>query len=129
MMARTKELASNGARQRGAVFEQLAKTWLEERGFVLLTSNYTCRGGEIDLVMKDGETVVFVEVRYRRHNRFGSAAESVDHRKQARIIGAARQYLARHSRYADFQCRFDVVALSGEQSALRINWIEGAFSA
>ena len=116
-------------RTRGAAFEARAAAWLTARGLKLLASNYSCRGGEIDLVMRDAQTVVFVEVRYRRDDRYGGAAASVDARKQARIICAARHYLVRHSRYADAACRFDVVAMSGDAQCPHIDWIEGAFSA
>ncbi len=116
-------------RTRGAAYEAQAAAWLAARGLELLSSNYSCRGGEIDLVMRDDQTLVFVEVRYRRDDRYGGAAASVDARKQARIIRAARHFLMRHSRYADAACRFDVVAMSGDAQSPRVDWIAGAFSA
>ena len=75
------------------------------------------------------ELVVFVEVRYRRSTRFGTAAESVDLRKQQRIICAAQDFLMHHEQYANNPCRFDVLALGGKTAAPVCDWIAGAFSA
>ncbi len=117
------------ARRRGSAIEARAETWLSRHGLTPLSRNYTCRGGEIDLVMEDGDTLVFVEVRYRASSRYGSAAESIDARKRARIVRAAREYVARHRGAEDRACRFDVVAVDGDGDALRADWIAGAFSA
>ena len=122
-------LEQNGSRRRGSHFEALAEAWLKQRGLVPVARNYTCRNGEIDLIMNHGQALVFVEVRYRRSSRYGSAAESVGARKQARLIRAARHYLMRHKWATDHACRFDVMALSGDESNPMIDWIEGAFSA
>ncbi len=91
--------------------------------------NHRCRGGELDLVMLAGDVLVFVEVRYRRGARFGSAAESVNARKQQRLIRAAQDFLMRYPQLANHPCRFDVIALYGESSAPGCDWIAGAFSA
>ena len=112
---------------RGAAAERLAGAWLRRRGLCPLDVNYRCRVGEIDLVMRDGNTLVFVEVRYRRRDRFGSAAESVNRVKQHRIIRAASRYLQQHPRWANEVCRFDVVSLSGDESDPEIEWIRDAF--
>ena len=112
---------------RGAAAERLAGTWLKRRGLRPLDANYRCRTGEIDLVMHDGDTLVFVEVRYRRRKRFGSGAESVDRVKQQRIIRAASRYLQQHPWWADNVCRFDVVSLSGDEGDPEIEWIKHAF--
>lgn len=79
--------------------------------------------------MSVGEELIFVEVRYRRGARFGSAAESVDARKQQRLIRAAEDFLVRHPQFANHPCRFDVMALYGEADAPGCDWIAGAFSA
>lgn len=111
-------------RSRGAAAEALARAHLERAGLRLVERNYRCPRGEIDLVMADGESLVFVEVRYRSSPRFGSAAESVDARKRARLIAAAGHYLL--TRAADRPCRFDVVAADGETG---VEWLRDAFRA
>jgi len=107
----------------GAQAEDLACAHLERAGLKLLARNYRCPQGEIDLVMDDRDALVFVEVRYRRTNAFGTPAETVDRRKQARLLAAAGHYLLTHS--ADRACRFDVVAVSGRDA--RIDWLRDAF--
>ena len=109
----------------GAQAEALACAHLERAGLRLLTRNYRCPQGEVDLVMDDRDTLVFVEVRYRRSDAFGTPAETVDRRKQARLRAAAGHYLLTHS--ADRACRFDVVAVSGCDA--RIEWLRDAFGA
>ena len=108
----------------GSAAENAAKMHLERHGLKLLERNFRCRRGEIDLIMRDGAGLVFVEVRYRRQNRFGSALESVTPAKQARIVAAARYYLQQSSNSAP--CRFDVIGISGENGN-RINWVRDAF--
>ena len=110
---------------RGAEGERRALAYLVQRGLVLLERNYRCRFGEIDLVCKEGGTVVFVEVRARRDGRFGGAAESLTARKQQRLLAAARHYLAGKS--SQLPCRFDAVLLSGEDMA-DIQWMKNAFT-
>lgn len=117
------------ARARGAEIETHVEQWLCARGLQALQRNYGCRGGEIDLIMQDGDTLVFVEVRYRRSNRYGSAAASVGRDKQARLIRAAQHFLMRHRALAARPCRFDVVAVSGPPACLETQWISAAFSA
>ena len=104
--------------------EKIAAGYLKKKGLALIEANYRCRWGEIDLVLRDRGTIVFAEVRLRRSQSFGGAAYSVDRRKQARIIAAARHYLA-GAREAP--CRFDVVLLGSLQPP-RIEWIRDAFS-
>ena len=117
------------ARRRGQAAEELASRYLEEQGLRLLERNVHCRGGELDLVMKDGETLVFVEVRSRNSSRYGSAEESITASKLDRLRRAAAVYLLRHPGYAQAPCRFDVVALGGRAPEPRINWIRDAFGA
>ncbi len=109
-------------RAEGAAREASARRYLEAHGLVFVTGNFNCRLGEIDLIMRDGGTLVFVEVRYRSSERFGGAAASVDARKRARLSAAAGYYLARHR--TDLPCRFDVVAIGPEE---RVRWIKHAF--
>lgn len=107
---------------RGAQAEERARTHLERAGLRLIARNYRCPRGEIDLVMADGEALVFVEVRFRASRAFGSAAESIDARKRARLIAAAGHYLLTHP--ADRPCRFDVVAADGDAP---VEWLRDAF--
>jgi len=111
---------------RGRDAEQLARQHLQAQGLKLLQCNYHSRHGEIDLVMQDRDSVVFVEVRYRRQARFGSAAESVDRHKQSRLIACAQHYLLTHPRTARMPCRFDVVTVDGGAG---LDWIRNAFTA
>lgn len=90
----------------------------------MLTRNFSCRFGEIDLICQDQLELVFVEVRYRRGQRFGTAAETVTIRKQQKLIKAAQHYLAAHPEHQRKTMRFDVI---GIDSAQHIEWIKGAF--
>lgn len=109
----------------GRAAEALAREHLQRQGLRLLTQNWRCRGGELDLIMLDGDTLVFVEVRYRSHAAWGGALESIDARKRQRLILAAEQFLQRESRWRDRPCRFDVVALGPDGAAP--NWLRNAF--
>lgn len=102
--------------------ETQARRYLEKQGLKFLSSNYRCNCGEIDLIMQHDKTLVFVEVRYRADSRYGSAAETVDHRKQHKLIKTAQYYLQQHRRQVP--CRFDVVALT----AGTLSWIPDAFT-
>ena len=105
--------------------EQIAAAYLQDKGLAVIETRYRCRWGEIDLILRDRDTVVFAEVRLRHSGTFGGAAYSVDRRKQARIIATARHYLAGTREAA---CRFDVVLLDRIEPP-RIEWIRDAFSA
>jgi putative endonuclease len=115
----------SAAAERGVAAETAALAWLERRGLKLLARNWRCRWGELDLVMQDGDCVVMVEVRLRASDRFGGAAASVDANKRARLISAARQFLARRP---DSPCRFDVVTMSAPDGR-GLEWIRDAFGA
>lgn len=114
--------ANDTTTRRGSEAEGLAARHLEAHGLRLVGRNFRVRGGEIDLICRDGRTLVFVEVRLRRRSDFGGAAASITNAKQQRIILAARHYLAGQ---ADCDCRFDCVLLDGEH----LEWIKNAFSA
>lgn len=111
---------------RGAQAEQLAAQYLQRQGLKLVVQNYRSRFGEIDLIMQDGATVVFIEVRLRRNTCFGGAAASIDARKQKRIISTAQQYLASLARVPP--CRFDAVLLDDAQGG-NMQWLKNAFDA
>ena len=106
----------------GMQAEDLALAFLLERGLRLRTRNYTCRLGEIDLVLEEGNTVVFVEVRQRRSQNFGGAAESITVRKRTKLLATARHFLARQRTLP--ACRFDAVLVDGEG---KVQWIRDAF--
>lgn len=110
---------------RGAAVETAALTHLQQAGLHLLARNVRYKGGELDLVMRDGNTTVFVEVRYRATVQFGGGAASVDLRKRRKLVLAAQLYLQLHPALARLPCRFDVVDASGEP--VRLNWLRGAF--
>ncbi|MFI7856031.1 MULTISPECIES: YraN family protein [Pseudomonas] len=112
----------------GQAAEAQALEHLQGQGLKLLARNWRCKGGELDLVMLDADTVVFVEVRYRLHAGFGGALGSIDGRKQKRLVLAATSFLQKEPRWADHPCRFDVVALQGSQHAGRpLQWLKNAF--
>ena len=115
-------------KERGEWAEQLALEYLQDRGLSLRERNVRSRGGEIDLVMQEGETVVFVEVRYRHDARFGGALPSVDSAKQQRLLRAAAAYLQRHWRSPP-PCRIDVLAIEGAPREPAIEWIRNAIGA
>jgi len=116
-------------RAAGDDFEQRACAELERAGLTLLARNYTTRHGELDMVMRDGHTVVFVEVRYRKSASHGDAATSVTPAKQGKLILAAQHWLAAHPQHARAACRFDVVGYDGPPGAIRQAWLKGAFEA
>jgi len=112
----------------GARAEQLALNYLLRQGLRLLEKNSRCRFGEIDLIMLDGRCLVFVEVRYRKRNRFTSAATSIGPAKQRKIIRTASFFLRGQPRYADATIRFDVVAIDRSASdQFTIEWLKDAF--
>lgn len=109
--------------------EQLARQYLEAQGLRWITANFRTRRGEIDLIMQDGDLLVFIEVRSRRPSRFGGAAESITAAKIRRLQAAASAYLQSRRLYNSARCRFDVIAIDiviDEQP--RIDWIKDAFS-
>lgn len=114
------------AKEKGQQIEKQVAKHLQKQGMRLITRNYHCLGGEIDLIMQDRETLVFIEVRYRQSARFGSALESVNKTKQSRIIHTAEHYL-QQSRDGYQACRFDVVAVSPAKTGYQFDWVKNAF--
>jgi len=107
---------------RGERSEYLACNYLLNQGLRLVEKNFQCKYGELDLIMKDNETLVIVEVRFRKSNKYGSAAESISKKKQSRIIATTQYYLS--SNKIDSLVRFDALAMSSDTD---INWIKNAF--
>lgn len=111
--------------RRGAASEEQAQALLCGYGLRLVARNVRWRGGEIDLILRDGERVVFVEVRQRSRADWGGAAASVGSAKQRRVILTAQWWLSRQYRNQEWpECRFDVVAIDGT----RLQWLQDAFS-
>lgn len=110
----------------GSSAEQQALQYLVARRLRPVARNFRCRGGEIDLIMLDGDCLIFVEVRYRASAKFVAAGQTVDIRKQRKIIRTAALYIARNRRFSAHTVRFDVVAVEGLQR-LAIEWIRDAF--
>ena len=107
--------------------EDHSARFLQRHGLTVLARNFRCRGGEIDLICRDGKALVFVEVRLRRNACFGGAAASITRNKQKRIILAAQHYLAINAKN-NADCRFDCLLLDGNHEH-PIEWIRDAFSA
>ncbi|MEN9726911.1 MAG: hypothetical protein RL434_1277 [Pseudomonadota bacterium] len=116
-------------RRKGMQYERLAENWLENCGLHSLSRNFNCRVGELDLVMLDGPTLVFVEVRYRANTSFGTPEDTVTRAKQQRVVRAAQIFLQRYPGHAQRNCRFDVVAITGDAERPEVRWIKDAFSA
>ena len=116
-------------RAQGARVEALARDFLQRHGLEPVAANANYRGGELDLVMRDGDALVFVEVRYRRGAGFGGGAASVDANKCRKLVHAAQQFLAAHREYARMPCRFDVIDASGDPEAPSFDWLRDAFRA
>lgn len=114
-------------RAAGAQFEQRACKELQRAGLKLLDRNFTTRHGEIDLVMLDGDTIVFVEVRHRGRTTHGCATESITASKQRKLIAAAQWWLQTHPAQANWPCRFDAVGYDGSSTTARMQWLKNAF--
>ncbi|MGZ8251490.1 MAG: YraN family protein [Methylophilaceae bacterium] len=107
----------------GSAAEQLAADYLQQQGLTMIACNYRCKFGEIDLVMREAKTLVFVEVRLRSNPRFGNAAASITPAKQQKIARTAEHYLQQHGNSA---CRFDAVVMD-KADTHNIEWIRNAF--
>lgn len=116
-------------REAGACREREAEAYLVAHGLSTVARNFTCRLGEIDLIMMDDECLVFVEVRYRGNPGHGSGAESVTWAKRQHLIRAARVYRQRDRERARYACRFDVVSMRQAAGRLQFDWIRNAFTA
>lgn len=115
-------MARHNAQGRAA--EERALHYLQARGLRLRERNFRMRGGEIDLIMQQGEVLIFIEVRYRKSSHYGSPAETVTATKQRRLTAAAAHYLQR--RGLNLPCRFDVIGITGPDQE-QLEWIRDAF--
>lgn len=114
---------------RGKTYEAKAEAWLCARGLRPIARNFSARGGEIDLIMEDDATVVFVEVRFRASRQFVGALESITREKQRRLVHTASCWLQRYPAQAARPCRFDVVGMDGSGDSCAVTWIKAAFTA
>lgn len=113
----------------GQEAEQIACQHLQSNGLKLLERNYSCKCGEIDLIMKDQDFIVFIEVKYRKNNDYGYGSEFVNRHKQLKISKTALYYLQARKLYEISPCRFDVISISKKQTLDSIQWIQSAFDA
>lgn len=112
---------------KGQYAEQLACDYLGMQGLKTIARNFRCRRGEIDIIMEQGKTIVFVEVRYRKHTQFGTGAETVNREKQTKLITAAMAYLQKNPCYNNRPSRFDVISITAQSPEPHIEWITDAF--
>jgi putative endonuclease len=121
-------ISTNTSHARGIVTERFAEKHLIQQGLTPVDRNVHCRQGEIDLIMRDGDIYVFVEVKYRKNNHFGSAIEAVSLAKQNKIKHCVAFFFhkANLNEY-NTPCRFDVIALEGDINQPKITWLKNAF--
>ncbi len=112
--------------QRGLDAEQHAAAYLQDQGLELITRNYHAPCGEIDIIMRDGAILVFVEVRHRAREHFCRATETIDAGKQQRLRATAEHYMQQHAVTADADCRFDVITLTGPMHNINYHWLTNA---
>ena len=116
--------------RKGLRFEDRSRDYLLERGLLLIQSNYRCRFGEIDLIMRDRDSVCFIEVKFRKSLVFGGAAGAIPRSKQRKIIKTALFYLAANKRLAHHALRFDALLIQQQSVGTSdFNWIKNAFYA
>lgn len=118
----------NNSKDKGNYAEQVAAKYLNKQGLTLLENNFTCRYGEIDLIMQQNQELIFIEVKYRQSTNFGGAIMAIPSSKQKKIKKTAAFYLQQHQLNAyNTAHRFDVIALQGNINAPEITWLANAF--
>jgi len=119
-------------RTQGQQAEKLARDFLQQQGLIFITGNFSCRWGEIDLIMREKSTLVFIEIRFRSSSQFGYAIETVTPKKQSKIINTALFFIQCHKKFINYSMRFDVVAFQKISSKTptkpTLNWIKNAFA-
>ena len=113
----------------GKIAEDIAAQYLSNEGLKLISRNFHCRFGEIDLIGLDKEILTFIEVRYRKSEQYLAVVETIDEHKCRKIIISSEYYLSKHKSYRSHQCRYDVIAITGELNKPVIKWIKNAFQA
>ena len=117
--------------QKGQYAENLALNYLQEQGLTRLQENFSCKHGEIDLIMRDNEFIVFIEVRYRKKTQFGHPLETINYAKQKKIIKTIQFFLIKNPQFNQLACRIDAVALNSQDQSrqVQIDWIKNAIQA
>jgi putative endonuclease len=110
----------------GIIFEARAAAYLRAQDLELIAQNYRCREGEIDLIMSDHSTLVFVEVKQRSSDRFGSAAATVTQKKLSRLYRTAERFLQKHPEFSHMRARFDIVAFQSADPTPK--WLKSVFT-
>ncbi len=122
---------SQGTRDKGNHYEQMALRYLQQQGLQAVAQNFHCRWGEIDLILRAGDVLCFVEVKYRRSAAFGGVAYSIPVSKQHKIIRSALTFIDQNPKFASFSYRFDALFITAPKSTAaqeNIEWIQDAFS-
>ena len=114
-------------RHRGQRYEQVAERYLRAQGLTLIVRNYHARCGEIDLIMREHDTLVFIEVRFRDSISHGSPLATISRQKQQKIIRTAKLYMLQRGLYNKVSCRFDALGIHHDAGALHVNWQRNAF--
>jgi len=120
---------SKPANHAGKIAENIAAQYLTDKGFKLIDQNFHCRFGEIDLIGLEKEILSFIEVRYRKNEQYLAVIETIDQHKCRKIIISSEYYLSKHKNYRTYQCRYDVITITGELNKPVIEWIKNAFQA
>lgn len=120
----------SSANRKGLRYEDQARVYLQARGLRLLHQNFFSRGGEIDLIMRDRETICFIEVKFRKSQTFGGAANTITISKQRKIVNTALYYIAGRKQLAHQPLRFDAFLIQRQPDGSdQIDWIQNAFYA
>ena len=117
------------ARDTGIQWENIALKYAQDAGLQLLARNFHCRHGEIDLILRDRDSIVFVEVRYRGDDTRGGGTASVGAAKRGKLVRAAQVWLQAHPQHAALPCRFDVIGCCGTGASPQLEWTRNAFDA
>ncbi len=115
--------------KKGQCAEDIALEYLQQQGLTPLERNFSCKLGEIDLIMRDHEFLIFIEVRYRKNTQFGHPLETINISKQHKIIKTSHYFLATHPKLSYLPCRIDAIAIHSEHNNDSIEWIKNAIQA
>ncbi len=123
--------------KKGQQAENIALEYLQKQGLKTIQTNFSCKCGEIDLIMHDNEFLIFIEVRYRKQTQFGHPLETINHTKQQKIIRTIQYFLMKNPGYNQLPCRIDAIALYAEtrnnkavsirEEGLQLEWVKNAF--